>query len=75
MALSEKEISYLEEQIPQLAEYATKQAYWQTLASGDSVMIADDGKLIEVSPDGSRKFIKEIAKPVRVEQQVFIINK
>ena len=75
MALSEKEISYLEEQIPQLAEYATKQAYWQTLASGYSVMIADDGKLIEVSPDGSRKFIKEIAKPVRVEQQVFIINK
>ena len=75
MALTEKEISYLEEQIPQLAKYATKQTYWQTLNDGDKVMIAENRNLVEVSPDGSRKIIKEIGKPVRVEQQVFFINK
>ena len=75
MALTEKEITFLEEQIPQLAEYATKQAYWQTLNDGDKVMVAENGNLVEVSPDGSRKIIKEIRKPVKVKQQVFFINK
>lgn len=68
MPLSEKALQYLEEQIPELAEYATRQAYWQTLASGDSVVIAQDGQLIEVFPDGRRKVIKEIAKPEPVRQ-------
>jgi hypothetical protein len=67
--LNEQELDYLEQQIPILAETATKQAYWQTLASGDKVMIAEDGKLIEVSPDGSRKIIKEIEKPMNVTQR------
>ncbi|MEI7586823.1 hypothetical protein [Runella sp.] len=67
--LNEQELDYLEQQIPILAETATKQAYWQTLASGDKVMIAEDGKLIEVSPDGSRKIIKEIGKPSKVTQR------
>ena len=71
--LNEKELNYLEQQIPILAETATKQAYWQTLASGDKVMIAEDGKLIEVSPDGSRKIIKEIEKPMKVTQRFYKI--
>ncbi|MDR6560780.1 MULTISPECIES: hypothetical protein [unclassified Arcicella] len=64
--LGEQELDYLEQQIPILAETATKQAYWQTLASGDKVMIAKDGQLIEVSPNGTRRIIREIDKPVRV---------
>jgi hypothetical protein len=71
--LNEQELDYLEQQIPILAETATKQAYWQTLASGDKVMIAEDGKLIEVSPDGSRKIIKEIGKPMKVTQRFYKI--
>lgn len=67
--LNEQELNYLEQQIPILAETATKQAYWQTLASGDKVMVAEDGKLIEVSPDGSRKIIKEIGKQLKVTQR------
>lgn len=35
-------------------------------------MIVENGNLVEVSPDGPRKIIKEIRKPVRVEQQVFL---
>lgn len=72
--LTEKEITFLEEQIPYLAETATKQAYWRCLAEGDKVMIAENGKLIEVSPDGSRKIIKEIEKPIPVIQKKYIIT-
>ncbi len=73
--LSEQELDYLEQQIPILAETATKQAYWQTLASGDKVMIAKDGQLIEVSPNGTRRIIREIDKPVRVTNRFFKIKK
>ena len=73
--LTEKELDFLEQQIPVLAETATKQAYWQTLASGDSVMIAENGQLIEVSPDGSRKVLKEIGKPVKVTKRFFKITR
>ena len=75
MILNENEIEYLEEQIPLLAEYALRQAYWRTLASGDSVLIAEEGKIMEVMPDGTKKFIKEIAKPQIIRQKRFTILK
>jgi hypothetical protein len=64
MALSEQAIDYIEQHLPELMATATKQAYWQTLASGHSVLIAENGYLIEVFPDGTKKVIKEINKPV-----------
>ena len=66
MALSEEEISFLEEHIPELAYVAFKQAYWAALASGSSVLISDRGNLVEVFPDGKHKFIKQLppATPV-----------
>jgi hypothetical protein len=63
MELNEKMIDFLEEHLPELMATATKQAYWQTLASGQSVLIAEDGKLIRVFPDGTKEFVKDIAKP------------
>ena len=54
---------------------AMQQAYWQTLTSGDKVMIAENGFLIEVSPDGSRRVVKEIGKPVKVTKRLFTIVK
>ncbi len=63
MALNDKMLDYLEAHFPELMATATKQAYWQTLASGQSVLIAEDGKLIEVFPDGTKKIIKEIGQP------------
>ena len=38
MSLDEKSIAFLEEHIPELAEIALKQAYWNALASGYSVV-------------------------------------
>ena len=73
--LTDQELDFLEQQIPILAETAMKQAYWQTLTSGNSVMIAENGFLVEVSPDGSRKVVKEIGKPIRVTKRFFTIVK
>ena len=67
MALSDNEIDYLEENLPELMATATKQAYWQTLASGQSVLIAQNGQLIRVYPDGTRAFVKNINPPIEVE--------
>ncbi|MCU0340220.1 MAG: hypothetical protein MUE30_10055 [Spirosomaceae bacterium] len=75
MALSEKELEYLENHIPELAEYATKEAYWRALAMGSSVLVASNGFLIEVFPDGTQKIIKEIAKPTEITQKHFSIRK
>lgn len=75
MALSEKALDYLEEQIPVLAEMALQKAYWQALASGDSVLIAENGQLIEVKPDGKKTVLKAINKPQIVQQRHFTIPK
>ena len=73
MALTEKALDYLEQQIPELAEQATRQAYWQTLASGDSAVVVEDGHIVDVKPDGTRTIIKAIAKPQVVHQRHFTI--
>ena len=60
MTLSEEAMSFLEEHIPELADVAFKQAYWAALASGSSVLISENGSLVEVFPDGKHKFIKHL---------------
>ncbi|MFD2573566.1 hypothetical protein ACFSUS_23200 [Spirosoma soli] len=73
MALSDKAVDYLEQQIPELAAIATRQAYWQTLASGDSVLVAENGQIVEVKPDGTRTFVKAVEKPKAIQQKHFRI--
>lgn len=73
MALSDKAVGYLEQQIPELAAIATQQAYWQTLASGDSVLVAENGQIVEVKPDGTRTYMKTVAKPKAIKQKHFRI--
>ena len=73
--LNEKEMDFLENQIPILAEFATKQAYWHALSAGSSVLIAQDGQLIEVFPDGSRIVRKEIPKSVKITNRTITISK
>lgn len=66
MQTSEASIEYLENHIPELADAAFRQAYWQALAAGSSVMVADGGQIVEVFPDGNRKVVKQINKPIRI---------
>ncbi|MEZ0609595.1 hypothetical protein ACAW74_13850 [Fibrella sp. WM1] len=73
MILSDDELDFLEQQIPELAELATRRAFWQTLASGDHAVVAEDGLIVEVSPDGTRKVLKTIEKPQHIVQRQFII--
>ena len=75
MALNEEAISYLEDHIPELASVAFKQAYWAALASGSSVLVSEDGNLVEVFPDGRHEFIKHLAPSIPVTPgQRFLIN-
>ena len=60
MSTQEQAIRYLEEHIPELANAATKQAHWQALAEGSSVLERAEDSLVEVFPDGSRKIIKPL---------------
>lgn len=68
MDLSEKALDYLEEQIPELAEGAFKQAYLAALASGSSVLVSEKGDLVEVFPDGTRKFLKKLTAWIPVKR-------
>ena len=58
--MQEREIHYLEEHIPELAESAVTQAYWQSLAAGNSVLESENGMIYERFPDGSSQIVKEI---------------
>jgi hypothetical protein len=59
MKITEKELDYLESHIPEMASAATKQAYWQALASGSSVLISQNGFIVEISPDGTTRMIEK----------------
>ena len=59
MNISEKALNYLENHIPELALAATKQAFWQALASGSSVLISQDGCIVEIFPDGTTKIVEK----------------
>jgi len=75
MENNEKVIDYLEEQIPALAAAATKIAYWQTLASGSSVLVSENGEIVEVFPDGTRKFIQKTEPYIKADKRKFVMKK
>lgn len=67
--LNEKTMQYLESRIPELAEGAVKKAYCKTLASGNKVLEAVNGQLVECRPDGSTRVIKPLPKPIAVSPE------
>lgn len=60
MSMTEESMRFLEEHIPILADAAIKQAYWRALATGSSVLISEEGALVEIFPDGTRKVLKQL---------------
>ena len=66
MIPDEKTMQFLEQQIPELAESAFRQAYWRTLDAGLSVMITENNGIYEVFPDGTKTFIKTTQPPTSV---------
>ncbi len=57
---NEQELRYLESQIPELAEGAFKQAFLQTLADGEPVMMAENNQLVELFANGTKKIIRAL---------------
>jgi len=37
-----------------------KQAYWQALAAGSSVLVCEDGVMVKIFPAGTRKVVKQL---------------
>lgn len=72
MKQNEKEIEFQEKHIPEMAESAVSQAFWQTLASGGSVLISDDGFIKEIFPDGTSRIVKKADPFTKVEKGSFI---
>jgi hypothetical protein len=64
---SERTIDYLEKHIPEMTQAAVKQAYWQALSSGSSVLVGENGVINEVFPDGTVKFVKKISPLTEAE--------
>jgi hypothetical protein len=65
--LSGDEYEALEESFPKLSGLAFKRAFEQTLAAGQSAVIASDGIILEVFPDGRRVPIGTVKKAIPVE--------
>ncbi|MGM0623409.1 MAG: hypothetical protein ACQESH_05240 [Campylobacterota bacterium] len=65
--MKEKEIQYLEEFIPHLAQGATKKAYLESLAKGQSVLEVIDGAIYEVFSDGRKRKIKDIDPAIVID--------
>ena len=66
MADAEATLDYLEQQIPSLSAAAVDVAYWQALATGQSVLVSGDGGIYEVFGDGTRKLLKATEAPLSV---------
>ncbi len=62
----EKSMRFQEASIPELAEGAVKQAYYNALAAGCTVLEALDGQLVESSPDGSVRVIRPLPAHIPV---------
>jgi hypothetical protein len=63
---AELALDHLEQQIPSLSAAAVDVAYVHALASGQTVLVSGDGGIYQALPDGSKKLVKELAKPLSV---------
>ncbi len=68
MTDNEKVIEYLENFIPEMAAAAIRQAYFDALSSGNSVVISENGEIKEIFPDGTVKFIEKTTPMIPIEK-------
>lgn len=60
MKFSEKDMNAGEARIPELAKNAFNLAYNRALASGNNVLEARNGQLVEQHPDGTFRVLKPL---------------
>lgn len=66
MANPEQDIIELENQFPAASGSAFAAARAQVLASGQSILISEQGSIYRVFPDGRREVVKRIEAPTAV---------
>lgn len=67
-SLSVNRLRDLERRFLKTSGSAFAEARKQTLVSGQSVLQSEDGVIIEVFPNGSRREVKKIEKPTHVRR-------
>ncbi len=75
MENSEKMIDFLENYIPEAAEIATKNAFWEALNSGNGVVIAEDGFIVELFADGTKNILGNLPARLKVVKGQKIVLK
>lgn len=65
--LSDDELDRLEAIIPRLAAVATYAAYLRAVAAGHSLIMAKDGRLVQIHPDGSEEMLRDLGGKHKVE--------
>jgi hypothetical protein len=66
MLRAKKTIRTLEKRFIARSNSAFVTAYKRSRASGQPVVVSEDGLICEISPDGSRKVLKRVEPPTRV---------
>ncbi|MBL4665111.1 MAG: hypothetical protein JKY23_04060 [Nitrospinaceae bacterium] len=70
---TDQELDDLETVIPELADYAMRQACKNALTNGQSVLQVQDGIIYEVFPDGKKMHRKTITPKIPViKKELFI---
>jgi hypothetical protein len=65
--LSEQDIQMFESKVPELSAYAVNQAFLEARKEGLSVVVSNDSSsIVEILPNGDRRFIKQIAPPLKM---------
>jgi hypothetical protein len=64
--MSDQDIQKIESMFPPVSGSAFAAARLEALASGQSVLQSEQGVIYEVSPDGTRRRVKEIEPPTPV---------
>ena len=65
--VNEQTFEALEDLFPTLAGSAFRAAFHAALKAGQTVLVAEDEIIYEVSPDGSRKPVMTMEAPTKVE--------
>ena len=63
-SLDSNQLDQLESEYPKESGVAFARAYQQAVQAGLSVVVSENGEIVEIFPDGQRRFIKSIASPI-----------
>ena len=75
MKHSEQVIDFLENYIPERAEIATQQAFWEALNSDNGAVIAQNGDIVKLFSDGTKFILGKLPARVCVVKGQKILHK